>query len=274
MDTGINTRASKKRKMVAIRHDAALKLQTFFRRWRAQKLYHVPQLSIEQSTEFETNVMGNDPDFPRLHRHQVHNERIAVIGTSGLRSIHIACTLSDLTILPKLIIIDNSSNVIAFWRSLRQFVTNYDDGEALFFDHLAGHIETIENHCDENGSSDVHLGLRALISMFGFDVVIALIKQTTILLQDWENPIVLAKLKNILQHHGINKTYIYPSNIVAYMEDTATRDQLLINIQEFNPTLALHTNLDLDTLMPSKAYVFRTHQKEYVEQILFPTNSR
>lgn len=247
-----------------------LRLQSLFRAKRAQRLYRIPQLPADQITEYQIRIMGNDPNFEGLSQHKVTNEKIAIIGTSGLKVLDIAYQLSDLTITPKIIIVDNSKSVIRFWRALREFVCRYNGSPSDFDEQLVGFIESIAEPQLFNNKAPIKEPLLNLLQQIGQSHFISMVKHSSILLQDWGNKDTFIKLKNILKVHGIDKIYLYPSNIACFTKEQTKRELVLSNIEQFNPTLSLQTNYSIKQKNPTQSFIFSTRSKEFVENRLIP----
>jgi CheY-like chemotaxis protein len=73
--------------------------------------------------DYPAFVVGNDPVMPKeLDTFHEAKEQIALIATSGLRAISLACKLGNKENTPKIILVDNSMQVIEFWREMKKFI--------------------------------------------------------------------------------------------------------------------------------------------------------
>lgn len=98
---------------------AAITIQSYVRGFLARKLYKLVPLPPAQLNYYPVMVRGNDPEINNLPRNY-NNERIAIVGTSGMRSVEIACKLGSTRC--KIIIIDNSHQVIKYWRDMQKLL--------------------------------------------------------------------------------------------------------------------------------------------------------
>ena len=108
----------------------------------------------------------------------------------------------------------------------------------------------------------------SLFNDFGFDRVIAVIKHATILCQGWEDPTLFPKLKNILDLHNIKKTFLYASNIVSVINEEDS-NQVLDNIETFNPTMSIHTDYCSSHHLPHRTFNLTNNNARFVESTLF-----
>mgnify|MGYP001208416521 FL=1 len=99
-------------------------LQSFIRGYSTRKKYGIKHLPNSDLQDYKLFIKGNDPVISGLPKHPA-DEHIALIGTSGMRSLELACQLSDG--VPKLIILDNSKQVTDFWRMARDIMVNSDN---------------------------------------------------------------------------------------------------------------------------------------------------
>jgi hypothetical protein len=92
---------------------------------------------------------------------------------------------------------------------------------------------------------------------------------TSLLRQSWADTDVFAKIKNILIYHGINKVYLYPSNIISCVDDISVQDAILKNIQQLSPVVAIHTDLNLIEDKPEKVILTTNQDPAEVKKALF-----
>ena len=112
---------------------AATLIQSFWRGNQDRKKYGIKHLSESDLTNYDTFIVGNDPKIKNLAPFSSEDERVALIGTSGLRSLALICELGNAYNVPKLITVDNSRKVVQFWRKLRDLVQEGDYSSQLEF---------------------------------------------------------------------------------------------------------------------------------------------
>jgi hypothetical protein len=243
-------------------NSAATKIQTFFRAHASRKKYAFKQLHEQKLEDYSVCIKGNDPVIKGLPQHPAQ-DKIALVGTSGFRSVELACQLSRGT--PKLIIIDNSKQVIQFWRQARQ-LANHSSSKQQFLRDLKAYI--VNSKCNKMEFHQIDLAyLEQLFQKYNDHQVKGIIGSATILAQSWADKNILIKVKNILAVDGINAIYAYPSNIVAclYMVNKRQSAQrVLENIAALNPKLAIHTDLDPCENDPKNVLLVTNHNPKQV----------
>jgi hypothetical protein len=219
---------------------AATKIQAAFRGFISRKKFALNQLPTQDLEDYRVLIQGNDPKIKGIPNHPVRGP-IALIGTSGMRAVEIACQLSD---QPKLIIVDNSKQVVEFWRKAREFAIKSGNKD-VFLRALNNYIDV--SQCDRTGFKEDELYyLDTLFSKYGENKVRHVIGSATILAQSWADKDILIKIRTILNFNGIKNVYAYPSNIVAYLQEDNLKQpaqQVLQNIAALNPKLAIHTDM-------------------------------
>ncbi|STX51135.1 Uncharacterised protein [Legionella busanensis] len=240
--------------------DSITKAQALTRGFLARKNYGIQQLSQKELQLYPILIKGNDPELSKeqekeLPRH-IKKEKIALIGTSGMRSVELACQLSEGA--PKLIVLDNSVQVTLFWRKVKEII-HHVKNEKEFLNELEAYIS---KDCKELDLSLYPFGnrfskklnnpnhtlkefnyLEKLFKSYGFEQIKAIISNMSIIKQSWSEKDILVKIKNILARHDITTIYAYPSNIVAYMnDDIEEAEKILENIKKLNPEIAIHTD--------------------------------
>lgn len=243
---------------------AATKIQATFKGFIARKNYAIKHLPKSELQDYKVLITGNDPKMNCLPHHE-KDEQIALIGTSGMRSVEIACELSGGT--PKLIILDNSKQVVEFWREARKLIANCNS-QSDFLNSLSFYIDITQ--CDRMGLKNDELKyLEQLFNKYGFDRLKHIISGATVIAQSWADKDVINKIKNILALTEIQTVYAYPSNIVAYLYEDGEKAnalQVLKNIQMLNPTLAIHTDLVFGR--PENVFMIDDHDPKNVEDKL------
>lgn len=252
-------------KKEAISQDkAATQIQSLFKGYLSRKKYKISHLSNQELMFYPVLVQGNDPLMKGLKKHK-SDDKIAIIGTSGMRSVEIACHLSEG--IPKVIIVDNSFQVTSFWREARRIMVNATNA-GYFLSHFAYYIRT--SRCSDLNSFEEDVSyLVQLFSKNGFNKIKQIIAHATIIGQSWSDKEILVKLKNILAHHEIRVIYAYPSNIVAYEHayfSSKKAQEVLDNIKALDPFLAIHTDLVNDR--PEQVHYIQEHESESVKKKL------
>lgn len=263
-----------------------VEIQSAIRGFLVRRQYQINHLADHQLENYRAFVVGNDPKMPAaLDRFHESKDKIALIGTSGMRAVSLACKLGNATKIPKIIIVDNSKQVQAFWLAMRDFAS--DDTRArtkeLFENNinqfLSDHgplIRPIPDNAFENESNGVkylHQGNKKYFSLlfekYGYDYVRRVIMHTSLIKQSWADKDTFVKLKNILAHLNINKIYLYPSNIVACIDDQAEQNDILNNIQLMSPVLAIHTDRCAVHKLPERVLLTVDQAPSKVLQTLF-----
>lgn len=241
--------------------EAATLIQTNMRRVLAQKKYAIKHLERNKMNNYGTFVVGNDPLMPKeLNNYHEPDKKIAFIATSGLRALSLACKIGNAKNIPKIMLIDNSQQVCDFWVAFRAFLS--DDAKAgtaeLLYKNLPEFLckhkhlyraLTALTYANDEGdgrkylNQDINIYLKAVIGKYGFDFVRAVVRHASIIRQSWAHTDTFVKVKNILALHGIERVYIYPSNIIACVDSKCDKDAILSNIESLSPVLAIHTDL-------------------------------
>ncbi|ARG97075.1 hypothetical protein B6N58_05000 [Legionella micdadei] len=266
---------------------ATITIQKHCRGFLVRKRYAIHPLEARYQTNHPTFVVGNDPGMPlSLNKFQESEGKIALIATSGLRAVSLACMLGNAKHTPKIILIDNSSLVYNFWYALRAFME--DDKKAgtrkVFFQHLPAFLErykhlyvrVVDDELSRNNSRGVHylnqniiVHFNSLFELFGYDYVRAVIQHTSLIKQSWADATTFVKVKNILDYLEVKNVYMYPSNIVATVIDTTVQNRILENIKTVMPALSIHTDYCQIHGQPEKIYIFRNQTPEHVKKNIF-----
>lgn len=272
-------------------------LQSFFRLRPEIKKYGFKQLRYPMLQDIKALVVGSDPRAPdTLDQYHEPNDKIALIGTSALRSVSFACKLGNKNIIPKIIIVDFSKNVYKFWDHIRDFVT--DDkkagNEVLFFQNLNKFlndnkdfygqykIDIIKQLYKVNPNclpQDIPAFFKALFKKYSYDFVKKVIGHVSIIRQDWRDQDTFIKIKNILDYLEIKKVYVYASNIVASIDDNEIRLKILENIKLLNPVISIHSDFLTVSAngntggIPVKLYMFDDNDPKKVAETINAGNS-
>lgn len=151
---------------------------------------------MEERSDFPLNITGNDPDIHSLSTYPEDN-KIVLIGTSGLRSLEIACKLGgDCTIF----IIDNSRNVIDFWKKLKNLSSKAQNVNEL--------LDNLKLPFDNQRAIDC---LVYLCELHKFEKIKRCINRTVIIAQDWVDKETFTQLRKHLQLYPYKAVYVYSS---------------------------------------------------------------
>lgn len=249
-----------------------IKTQAMVRGFLARKAYQIKPLPKAALKDYPVLITGNDPCIKRLPRHNA-DETVALVGTSGMRSIEIACRLSNGHV--KLIIIDNSRQVTSFWRAAREIMM-LSNTEDQFLKELNTYLKI--SHCSRNScltKEESHY-LKALIDYFGLGKIKQIMTSAVVLGQSWGDTAVIIKVKNVLAHLEIQYTYAYVSNIVSYLacrNENAEAQKVLENIQRLEPYIAIHTDLIPKKQCPENLFLIQDHDPAKVKRQLKPRES-
>ncbi len=247
-----------------------IKLQSLWKGRQVRQKYSFNHLDNDELANCRTFLIGNDPIIKGLEKHSQSINKIALIGTSGFRALKLICELSNDGPIPKLIIVDNSFQVINFWRNFRDFITSsqLDDVE-LFFKclndfldtqdefvrDLSDDIMTKKNYADVEYENQAPVKLICqLANMHGLEYLFEIIKHATFIGQSWTDEKLFISLKNILQLNKIEKIVVYPSNIsscISYND----KIKLFKNIETLSPVLTIMTDCCPSHLRPENFYL-------------------
>ena len=266
---------------------AATTIQKHVRRFLARRKYSIQHLREDQQESYLTFVVGNDPWMPpSLDKYNEPNKKVALIATSGMRAVSLACKLGNKKNIPKIVVIDNSSKVYKFWYEMREFI-KYDKNAAtaeLFLKNLPSFLSSHKNLYrdlqDKCVFSDAPPGIKylnqniniyfnELIEEYGYDYVRAVILHDSLIKQSWADENVFVKVKNILAYQGIDTIYMYPSNMVACIQDPEIRDQVLENIANANPVLSIYTDYCQIHRRPENVYLLENNYPDQVANTIF-----
>ena len=256
---------------------AALKLQSIFRGYSARKKFRLKHISEEKRDCYEAFFIGNDPVIKGLHLHTPKNtsKPIAVIGTSVIRSVEIALQVRNPHV-PKVIIVDNSRQVIQLWSNLRHFSSLCHDSKEFLtkLPKFLSQNSTLYRYFDPDktdlGSDyptqDIQRYFEILFKNYG-SMVLKVISSTTLIAQNWEDETIFEKIKNVLSYLDIKEIYIYPSNILSFA-DEQKKPAILENIYKLNPKLAIHTDHCENHGIPENVFLLTENQPDKVREKL------
>lgn len=273
--------------------DNAIKIQSAARGFLARKKYRVKHLKSHQLDSYKTFVVGNDPFMPKeLDNFNEPNDKIAVVGTSGMRVVSLACKLGNRNQTPKIFLVDNSREVQAFWKAMQDFMAN--DVKAGTKESFLAHLKTflqyhgnlyrdippeaLKKDCKgprQYLNQDINGYFKALIEKYDYDYVRNVILHASLIKQSWTDKDTFIKLKNITSYLGINKVVMYPSNIVSCLHDKQAEDQLLKNIEQMTPVLSIHTDLCSVHGRPERVILATNQNRTNVTNTIFePTKCK
>lgn len=239
----------------------------------AKRNYSIRQLTKQEQSSYKTLAVGNDPVITIPDKYKEPKEKIVVIATSGLRCLSIACQISHSDSIPKIILIDNSKEVIQFWVKIRslagdnnskitqqeflaqlQDFLESDEGKKLHIAFPKNHVITGVRADVNYPKQDVIAYMSDLFATYGYEFVLNMIRHVSLIKQSWEDRNTFEKIANINKFHGNTKVYVYPSNIVADV-DEELRDKILENIQLVEP-VSIHTDLCKKHHVPESIHFF------------------
>jgi hypothetical protein len=236
--------------------------QKNIRRKLAMKQYSIKHLADKKLEEYPIFIVGNDPVIPteELKPHCVQNSKIALIATSGMRAVYLACKLGSAKYTPKIILIDNSKTVNKFWYKLRELMLDAKEGatEESFLKQLPFFLkenETLYRHLsddyyDADGrkegikyhNQNITSYFKELIKEFSYDYFRAVVLYSSLIKQSWTDPEIFIKIRNILQFNEISKIFTYPSNISGEIYNPKEIIQFFDNIASLKPLLTIHSD--------------------------------
>ena len=273
--------------------DAAILLQKHIRGFVARKKYGISQLRHTEMENYPTFVIGNDPEMPTsLADFHENDEKVALVATSGVRALAIACQLGNRQHTPKIFLIDNSQQVCEFWLALRAFAADETRAATaeMFLANLPEFLHRHENLYQnlpdlalqrkgvvadgvQYPNQNISQFFVGLIRKYDYEYMRAILVHASILKQTWADAEVFVKVKNILTHQGIRKVFMYPSNIATYTLDAGgsmqTVEKILENIEKTAPVMAIHTDGCPLHGVPEKVYLVENHEASQVRDRLF-----
>lgn len=213
----------------------------------------IPSLDEAKLTREKAYILGNDPTISGLERYKDEKKETAVIGTSCLRSLLVACQLGA----RQLFIIDNSAPVCHLWRALQTFAYHPHNRKKEQFLGNLPHFLSKNAHLIERWSleleEDIIAFLMRLFDAYSFDSVRNLLLKTVVIGQSWENKETCKQAKKMLAALGIDNIFVYLSNILPFIHSTfsltgkavfgASINTILSNVVDLNPRVAIHTSL-------------------------------
>lgn len=251
---------------------ATIVFQKHYRGHLARQKYQIQQENEKLCYNVPCMLIGNDPFFEdeAIEPYAAKNGNIALIGTSCLFAVHLACQLSSpdrAKFIPKIILIDHSIEVSLFWRAIRKFAeknTNEDDFLKNLEQFLIDHKELI----DPISYMDAKYFFLMDFSTCGFNFVRKMIMKTSVIRQGWQDPKTFSSVKNILKHLNIDNIYVYASNIVACTSQMAAK--ILNNIHLLQPKFSIHSNFVCELKRCDEIFLYSNSEPKKIISMLFP----
>ncbi len=247
-----------------------VKIQALARGMMARKKYAIRHLDEKSQTDYWAFFTGNDPVIANLKSHQAEEGNTALIATSGMRAVLIACELAGNTNkIPKIILVDNSKLVYSLWREIRKYISTCNNADD-FFKGLSEFLDSYQNlyrPCDSN--QEIKEYFKSLFQNYGYNRVKSIIMATSFIRQCWSHENTFKALKNILSKLNIQNVYVYPSNIVHCVEDNMV-DRILRNIHLIHPKLSIHTNYCPVHGVPEEVFLCQDSKPDVVSNTIFP----
>lgn len=256
------------------------KALAYVKRHIIRKKYKIKQLDESYLTNYKTELLGNDPLITGIEKFQADEKgRPVIIGTSGLRSILLACQLGNQAVnkaIPLLILIDNSKLVLKLWRDLRLLALRAcERAESEFMEDL---LLFLANHSDLYvelySREEVGKFFTDLFEKYGYHYVLSIITNAQIIAQNWCDKALFKTIKNILDFLETENKYTYPSNILFVTESVTLSQQLLENIFSIKPRVSIQTDLDVLQRKPLNFFLLDSSEPSHVVSTLFPQRPR
>lgn len=251
---------------------ATLWAQSRIRGARARKAYAIKQLNNSSLAVHSLMPKGNDPAnlIAKCAGIKVKGS-MALIATSGLRCVELACHLASASrCTPKLYIVDNSRMVVEFWQQIKTvFELMAHPGQLPEF--LEKHVYRLpfyikaarggrfDSDLPKNSAIEVNSLLVDLFERFGFERVRAVINSAVIIRGDWTDNALFHKIRNICRAIGVESIYAYPSNIPSCLKALGRPGKALASLCSLSllkPTAAIITDYDSLQGRPGDTYVY------------------
>lgn len=228
---------------------SAVSVQSIFRGVMVRRVLFSPD--TKTPSDYKVIPSGNDPLNMDEIALRAQSEGFVLVATGGLRCIEVAMALSRESIVPTIILIDNSKHVAEFWQLLKIAMNKFTHSEAVLrgkefrkflakqnyqatqFYQLMQQIVGTEAPWHGRGSMQEPSA--------GFLRLRHFINSVKVYCQDWQDIAVFKKVKLVA---GESPIIVYPSNIVAFIEEHQARQQVLDNIHSLSPHCVIHTNLE------------------------------
>jgi hypothetical protein len=249
---------------------AIKRIQAAIRSHLVQKKYGITQLSNSKLVSYKAFLFGNDMPLSQedLQDYQM-SEQFLLVGTSIFRSIDFACKLATSeTIIPKVVIIDNSLEVYQTWQVLKKFFA--ESSATNVSDFLSAPDEGLFEFILDNLQDMVH-GLNPVIyfkqffRLYSLEYVKTVVAATTVIRQDWTYVDTFVKIQRIYSDRPI---VAYPSNIISCISDSKEQCQVLESIDALKPTLCIYSNLDKSKRVPTVTHVLPDPKPDIIARTL------
>ncbi|MBA2655785.1 MAG: hypothetical protein H0U70_02235 [Tatlockia sp.] len=260
-------------------------IQNQIRGFLDRKKYTISQLLDKELTRYPAFAIGNDPEIISLKKYQQPG-RIAILSTSGLRAIKLACQLKkqneamtleqkiDKSKVPLILIMDNSKSVYQFWKNLQAFMqdNNKTASEDLCLANLTLFLEESEPlyvlkgislfSWSEQKHKHLYDHLRRLFFDYGYEFIRTMICNALLFRQSWTDTDSFIKLKNILAYREIEHIYVHPSNLISLIPAIEDRKKIISNIKVLDPVVSIHSSFCKKHDTPEKILFFSRESEE------------
>lgn len=220
-----------------------VKLQSFWRGYSSRKSTELYQFN--EPTDYPTFISGNEKEIKISTK---FTEHFVYIGTSGLKNLHLMAQLSSnmpkssdgYKHIPKMFIIDNSQQVIEFWKTIKQlFIQSKNINE--FGQNTQKVKSKLKQICkDEDADNEVLKNIHSVISLLKSENVTPqcphdfnlnytffrnVVTKASFICYDWSNPIPFYYIKQ--KTSSKVPVIVYASNIPEYFARIKTMDLLV-----------------------------------------------
>ena len=232
----------------------AIKIQRNIRR-QLQGLHQLKQDSLCDYTPF---LIGNDLPLTRQDlADYVIDRNFLLVGTSVFRSVDLGCKLAKSeTVFPKIIIIDNSKDVLFAWENLKFFFGNSEltDADEFVNDDTDGLLEYILKNMHETvrGANVVNY-FKNFFKQHSLDYVKKIVMATSVIAQDWGDVDTFMKIRKIYAGRPI---VAYSSNIVQFVSPEV-QVKVLASIDALKPSCSICSDLHPVKKRPTRSYLIR-----------------
>jgi hypothetical protein len=229
-----------------------------------QSSFQFKELDPSELEDYPAFLIGNDRPLneTELESFQMTSDFL-LVGTSLFRSIDFACRLASThKVNPKVIIVDNSRQVIDTWAKLKSFFekTTETDAKKFLEDPDDGFLEFIFNELqDSTMNANLRKGtlvssvpyFRQFFRVYSVEQVRSIILKAQVLRQDWGNDELFNDIKRLYPDRPI---VAYPSNIISCCKQS-DQCKVLKSISTLQPSLCIFSNLDPDWRVPTMTYM-------------------
>lgn len=244
--------AHQRQKVKQIKIKAANDIKRMFKGYKTRQKYVPVPLLKEQLTDYKIFVESNEPDLDKDKIPQLKsNDKVLIVGTSGLNSVEIACMTN--TKHPKILLIDNSQYVVQYWKDLQKIIgaaNSVEQFKNLLRKYYKTHAHFSASDC---GFQEDWEYIEFLIDgyqyngNYGFEKIKSIILHASIIQQSWGDEATMQKIINLKHYHGYDYVIAYPSNIAPYLGFLGKPEEaqkVRNNVSKLNADLIIESNLD------------------------------